>query len=483
MLSLMTDSPALAGELAEEIRLFIDERRIETVSAIPGEGMCIAHSSEETDGFYSRAVLFCEGAEKSSAEVHIPARAENETQFKKLKKRAAKQAVYDCLKEYFGREMPWGSLTGIRPTKLMRTLAGELGGDGAAEVFRGDFFVSGEKTALAREICAAQSGIIDSVSEKDIDIYIGIPFCTTRCAYCSFSSGVTSKDGGAEKRYVDSLLKEAKLASQMLKKYNVRCVYIGGGTPTALPERELARVLGMAAELARGAREFTVEAGRPDTMTESKLALIKNAGADRISVNAQTTCDETLRLIGRRHTAGEFFDAFARARSMGFGLINTDMITGLPGENSDTVRRTLNDVIALGAENITVHTLAIKHGSAFAEANARAFVSADEAERIVTGAREQLARAGYIPYYLYRQKYMTGNLENVGYCLPGRQCVYNIDIMEETASILALGAGGISKRVFPAENRIERAPNVKDILNYVGRTEEMAERKLKLFTE
>lgn len=480
MVSLHTNAPELAGEIAEEIRLFVDERHIEEAESAR-EGYFLTQFSEEKDGFSSEAVLYLDGEKVSEGSCELKLAADSELEFKKYKKRAAKQSVYNCLKKYFGKEMPWGSLTGIRPTKLLRKLIRENGEQEALRMMREEFFVSEEKCGLALDICRVQQEILQSADEKQVDVYIGIPFCTTRCAYCSFASGLTTKNGLAEQAYVDALLREIEESRPIFEKYAVRSVYIGGGTPSALCPEQFGRVLRAAGSLAQGAVEFTVEAGRPDTITREKLELIRDAGADRISVNAQTTHDETLVRIGRQHTTEEFFAAYRLAREIGFDAINMDMIVGLPGEDLKIVTRTTQDLIDLAPENITIHTLAIKRASRFAAENEHAFASAEQAEEMLTVTRKMVTDAGYLPYYLYRQKYMAGNLENVGYAKPGKACIYNIDIMEETMSIVALGAGGISKRLFGEQDRIERAPNVKDIKHYVERTEEMAQRKKALF--
>ena len=279
---------------------------------------------------------------------------------------------------------------------------------------------------------------------------------------------------------MDALLYEIEELREITNKYNIRSVYIGGGTPTSLRQEQFERVLRAAGVLAKEAREFTVEAGRPDTITKEKLQLIKDYGANRISVNAQTSNDNTLKLIGRSHSYSDFLSSFALAKQAGL-LINTDLIIGLPGETQEDALKSVRDMISLRPENITVHTLAIKNASKFAKDNERGFMSAISAQTAVNASREVLKEYGYSPYYMYRQKYMAGNLENVGYSLPKQEGIYNIDIMEETTSILAFGAGGMSKRVYDLGNRIERTPAVKDITHYITRTQEMAQRKLELF--
>lgn len=478
--SLQTDLPAVAGELCEEIRLFLDVRRIEYVDAPAETGIFVRHCFVEKTGVWQHdCTLWIDGLQVSAAQLHTEAvSVQDVLEHKKIKKRGAKQCVFNCLMQYYQKQLPWGSLTGIRPTKLHREMSAAMGEREAERTLREDFCVSGEKLALLRRIAAQQAEILRG-AEQGMDVYIGIPFCATRCAYCSFASGLATRDGALEHAYVDALLHEMRLLAPVLERAELRSVYVGGGTPSALPTAELARVLDLAGALAGRAKEFTVEAGRPDTMTEEKLACIRAAGANRISVNAQTLHNATLARIGRAHTAEDFFAAFDRARAAGFENINTDLILGLPGEDTAMFLQTLERVVRLQPESVTLHALAIKRASRFAEENATAFVSPEDAELMAENGGARLAQAGYAPYYLYRQKYMTGNLENVGYALPGKACIYNVDIMEETTSVLAFGAGAISKRV--EGNRIERAPAVKEIAGYISRIDEMAERKRRLF--
>lgn len=456
-----TNSPKLWGELCDVVRLFVEARSIE--DRCSGCGVFIRHIFGSD---FHVCELFIDGEKKSS---HVLMSA-NSTD--KQAKRSAKIAIYRCLRDYYG-DVPWGSLTGVRPTRLFRETAKLYGVDSTESIFLNEFDVSPEKTALVKKICQNQADLI--APPEVLDVYISIPFCVSRCAYCSFSS--TLADEKIMDKYVGALLRELSLLDELHGKR--RCVYIGGGTPTALPLRELERVVNYAAQL--GAVEFTVEAGRPDTITQEKLQLLKGANVSRISVNTQTTSTETLERIGRAHTADDFFRAFEMAQKVGFDEINTDLIVGLPGEDMDIFMRSLNETIALSPTNITIHTLAIKRASSFGISNERRFVSDAQAQAILSSAHETLEAAGYVPYYMYRQKYMTGNLENVGYTIPGHACLYNVDIMEETANVAAFGAGAISKFLFPGENRLERAPNVKDITHYLTRTMEMAERKRLLF--
>lgn len=479
MIYLKTDEPQFYNELCDEIRLFIEATRIEKAETAMADGTTVCHCFfEEAGSWHDRCTVADNGVEKNAYTYSYPVVLGDELEVKKMRIRGAKLAVFFCLRAYTGLRKPWGALTGIRPTKLYRQTAARQGREAAEKLFLKEFCVDEKKLGLTRKICAVQQPFIDSVDE-DVDVYIGIPFCVTKCSYCSFSSGLVTGDGRLERGYVDALEREIAETRHLLAGKAPRCVYVGGGTPTALRPDQLERVTRAAASF--GGRELTVEAGRPDTIDREKLSILKENGVSRISINAQTTSDAALEKIGRQHTREDFIRAFEMARSFGFDVINTDVIIGLPDESPEDFSATLHDVIALDPANITVHTLAIKRASKFGMENAKGFMSSVDAEQTVEAAELDLMGHGYRPYYMYRQKYMTGNLENVGFALPGTECVYNIDIMEETASILAYGAGGMSKRLFGERNRIERSPNVKNIEQYISRTEEMAARKLRLF--
>jgi len=321
------------------------------------------------------------------------------------------------------------------------------------------------------------------------DLYVGIPFCKTRCAYCSFSSGEIG-DGKLVAPYVRALLREIALSAEIVREkgLRLRAGYIGGGTPTAIPRAALEEVFLAAKEAFPGAVEWTVEAGRPDTIDREMLAMLKSAGATRISVNPQTFSDETLRRIGRAHTGEQTVEAYLLARELGFEDINMDLIAGLPGEALPDFSRTLDRTLELAPDSATVHALAIKRSSRLHEemhvsSGGHARAAEGEAAAMIDLARARLTGAGYLPYYLYRQKYMAGNLENVGYARPGKACLYNIGNMEEVASVLAVGAGAITKWLFDRALRIERAPNVKNLGVYIDRVDEMVGRKRRLILE
>lgn len=479
--ALFTTNPEYFNDICEAARLFLDTRRIEPLDAPtpPREGCAVLHALEEAGGaMTSTARFFMDGA-LLSQHAFSGAVPQGLLEKKREAKRACKISVYRALLAHFATPLPWGSLTGIRPAKLLRDSEALLGADAAKALFLNTFDVSPEKYALAKGIVDAQAGLHPKGGE--LDVYIGIPFCVTRCAYCSFASYTPGVFKGAEEGYVNALLSELGCAEQFIGKRRVRALYVGGGTPTALSPGNLEKVLRRAARLADGAAEFTVEAGRPDTITAEKLALIKAAGAGRVSVNAQTLFDETLERIGRRHTAAQFLEAYGLAAEAGFGAVNVDLIAGLPGEDERHMEASLRRVIALEPANVTVHTLAVKRASAFAAANMGAFPADTQTAASLALAHAMLEAAGYRAYYMYRQKYMKGSLENAGYALPGRACLYNIDNMEELCDVLAFGAGAISKRLFNGGARIERAANVKDLAGYIARHAEMADAKRALF--
>ena len=388
---------------------------------------------------------------------------------KRLEKRYLKIALYGVLVFLTGSELPYGCLTGIRPTKLYAEL-----GEGAHDVFLQDFSVRPEKLALIERIVREQEGLRNPDPERVADLFVFIPFCPTRCAYCSFVSMPVDRQRKLLRPYTDDLTEEIGWLKKRAKKlgYSIRAVYVGGGTPTALPLDMLDEVL--AACRVRGAKEFTVEAGRPDTITEEALALLKSRGVTRVSVNPQTFNDETLKRIGRRHTAADVERAYALARDR-FD-VNMDLIAMLPGESAEDFFRTVDRAAELSPANVTVHTLYLKKGSELRTGGYKSTENS-EAERMVDYALTKLSASGYEPYYMYRQKYTSGNLENVGYTKPGKACLYNMDVMEEDTTVFAAGAAAISKKVTPAINLIERNANYKEPLEYVKHFDTVMQRQ------
>lgn len=399
-------------------------------------------------------------------------------------KNALKRFLYTSLREETGISLPWGNLTGIRPTKIAMTMMEQGKSDEEIKAFlREEHFVSEEKIELGMEIAKRESEILSRLHYEDgYSLYIGIPFCPTTCLYCSFTSFPISvwKDRVAD--YLTALERELEAVARMYEGRILDTVYIGGGTPSSLSAEELDRLLTKLKVTFdfRTVQEFTVEAGRADSITEEKLRVLYRHGVTRISVNPQTMKQETLQLIGRRHTVEQVIEAFRMAREIGFTNINMDIILGLPEETKEDVVHTIEAIKELDPDSLTVHSLAVKRASKLGkwieENGITAYNNTDETMKIAAqGAKDM----DMVPYYLYRQKNMSGNFENVGYSKEDKYGIYNILIMEEKQTIVACGAGTITKRVYP-DGRIERCDNVKDVGLYIEKIEEMIERKRKL---
>ncbi len=395
-------------------------------------------------------------------------------------KNRAKQTLCRLL----GARLPWGILTGVRPTKVAYAcLDAGKSPEETERILREQYLLRADKAKLCVKVAVKEAGLLADHTGTDVSVYIGIPFCPTRCAYCSFISNDRRAYDKFGDEYVDALLREIESAGRLTAGRRIQSFYMGGGTPTTLSAGQLERVLG-AAERAFGIsalREATVEAGRPDTITAEKLRVLRDFGIGRISVNPQTMHQETLDRIGRRHSVEDIYRAFALVREAGFPVINMDFIVGLPGEDLRMVAESMEAVKGLRPENLTVHTLAIKRASTLNELGSFSDLAAEaeETDRMLSVCADCASELGLEPYYMYRQKNMAGNFENVGYSLPGCEGIYNIEIMEERQTILALGAGGVSKLYFPEENRVERIPNVKTADEYIRRLDEMIGRKEK----
>ena len=397
----------------------------------------------------------------------------NEIEKKRLVKRYAKLSVYKGLSKHLDVELPWGALTGIRPTKLAYQ---QIESDGEfTEFFTDVMKVSQQKTNLIRDILQVQKGIYEK-DDDNTDFFVFVPFCPSRCKYCSFISADIKSAQKHVDEYVDALIDEIEFSSKFVKK--LRSIYIGGGTPVALDDDKLEKILCAIDKINNGV-EFTVEAGRPDRITESNLKLLKKHGVTRICINPQTFNDKTLKLMGRNHTAKDVVEKYMLAK--GSFSVNMDLIAGLTGESFEDFKYSVDKAIELSPDNITVHTLCIKRGSFLAQTESR--LSGEQVTKMVDYARETLTKAGYEPYYLYRQKYMAGNLENVGYAKPGKACIYNVDVMEEICSNVACGANAISKKVYNGGERIEREASPKDVPTYLAKLEKIKENKEKLFNQ
>ena len=400
-------------------------------------------------------------------------------------KNVVKKMFYQMLMERTGARLPWGSLTGIRPTKIALTRLEEgWSGDDIRSFMKETYMASDEKINLSLEIAAREKKLLEPLDyERGYSLYVGIPFCPTTCLYCSFTSYPISKWTGRTGLYLEALFKELEYTAGKMKGRPLDTIYFGGGTPTSLPAEDIHAILCKLEDLfdTAHALEFTGEAGRPDSITEEKLQVLRDHGITRISINPQTMNQKTLDLIGRRHTVEMVKERFWMAREMGFDNINMDLIMGLPEEDMDDVRHTLHEVKKLAPDSLTVHSLAIKRAARlnmFKEQYGDLKISntPEMIDLSAACAREM----GMEPYYLYRQKNMAGNFENVGYSLPGKACIYNILIMEEMQTIAACGAGTTTKVVFPSENRRERCENVKEVEQYISRIDEMIGRKEKI---
>ena len=494
MVTIFTNREEFFNDIADEVRAFLgmEEARLLSVA-----------NPERTEGLFLRVILeeqgdvwaahafarFApDGGNEQSSEFtyHHPVVTKSDLERKRYEKRAIKIAAFRALHQLFPEvRLPWGSLTGIRPTKLLRELEENFGETEACRVMEQEFDVSNEKLDLARRILSVQKPILQSLAPHQADVYIGIPFCKTRCLYCSFAAETLGKTDKITP-YLAALKQDISMGAAIFAQagYRIRSLYIGGGTPTVLSAGQLEELIRHTLSCYGGyGQEFTVEAGRPDTINREKLDVLCRMGVGRISINPQSMRDTTLACIGRSHSAQEIIEAYRLAKEIGFSSINMDIIAGLPGETLDDFRYTLDAIGALSPNNLTIHTLAIKRSSRLKQRlEEYPLPPAHVVEEMVRLGATAAKEMGLVPYYMYRQKYMQGNLENVGYAAPGHVCIYNIDMMEESASIMAHGAGAMTKCVFPGRDlRVERIPNPKDLATYMAKISALAEQKRALF--
>ena len=471
-------------------------------SFYPGEEMCTDKSERLND---ARLILEC-AFNSESLEIKLLEKL-NDTQFKsvttekfkaatdlngeydrKETKNILKRKLYDILYNYSGKELLWGTLSGIRPTKITsELLENGMSDEEAIHFMKENYYLSDIKAKESVKISRNELNILDKIDYKNgYSLYVGIPFCPSTCLYCSFTSNPLSQFRNKIDSYLDAVCKEIEFCKKTFAHKKISTIYVGGGTPTTLEPYQLEKLLGKIEECFDVSKlyEFTVEAGRPDSITREKLAVIKKHGVTRISINPQTMKDETLKIIGRHHTVEQFINAYKMAREEGFDNINMDFILGLPDENADDIRYNMKMVEELKPDSLTIHSLALKRA-------ARLNVFKDKykdyafenSEEIMEITKETAKRLDLEPYYLYRQKNMTGNLENVGYARKSKEGIYNILIMEEKHTILAVGAGASTKMVFPDGKRIERIENVKDVDLYIEKIDEMIERKNRFIQE
>lgn len=472
----------------EDVKVFADKEKIKELEEekTPLFHMEVSYISREESGETEDKIRFeiwkpeVDGSKKQTEEeVSVDFSNRKET------KNRLKQSLYQMLKEYTGQELPWGTLTGIRPTKIPMAMLEE--GKSKEEIRRymkETYYASDIKTDLSIDIAERELELLKKIDyENGYSLYIGIPFCPSICLYCSFSSSPIGMWKDKVEEYLDALEKEIVYTAEACKDKVLNTIYIGGGTPTTLTAEQLDRLLTKVEESFdfSGLLEYTVEAGRPDSITREKLAVLRKHDISRISINPQTMKQETLDFIGRHHTVQQTIESFNMARELGFDNINMDLIVGLPEERIEDVRETMEQIKKLRPDNLTVHSLAIKRAAKlrmFRDEHADMYIY--NSWETIDMTAEYAKEMGMEPYYLYRQKNMAGNFENVGYATPGKAGIYNILIMEEKQSIMALGAGASTKYVLDHGKRIERVENVKDIKNYLERIDEMIDRKRKM---
>lgn len=430
--------------------------------------------------------IYTEVSDKITITVNIGSFNKSETAVKKLtdddNELVSAQLLYKLLCDFTGLTQPWGILTGVRPVKLLRRLAEGSSEEQAVKKFEKDFFVSNEKIALSRETEHNKRKILELSKPESFSLYVGIPFCPSRCSYCSFVMASIERAEKLIEPYTKLLCEEIKQTAEIANKLGLRLetVYFGGGTPTTLSAEQLDTVLGTVNNSfdMSTCREFTVEAGRPDTIDIAKLFALKENKVDRISINPQTVNDEVLKTIGRKHTAQQFFDAFELARKCGFDNINTDLIAGLPTDTPESFKNSLDSIVRLNAECITVHTLCMKRASRLTtEGVTLDLQQARDAREMLAYTQNILGQNEYIPYYMYRQSRMVGNLENVGWSKKGFESLYNVYVMDETHTILACGSGGVTKLKRNNPDYLERIFNFKYPYEYIDRFDELIQRK------
>lgn len=405
-------------------------------------------------------------------------------EIKKKLKVLVKKSILRNLTKINNKKVPWGVLTGIRPNKIVHELL-DRGNDFKSifNVLTNDYLISTENAKLLINIAKRERKYVYPVKENSFSLYVGIPFCPTRCLYCSFPSHSLERYGNLIHNYTEKLIYEIKNVGKLLDDKIINTVYIGGGTPTAIPTKNLEKIIKTIYKVFGQSiiNEFTVESGRPDTINHENLSMLKENKVNRISINPQTMNDETLKLIGRKHTSKDIIDKYFLAKKIGFDSINMDLIVGLPGETEKHIEKTMKEIKKLNPDNLTIHTMAIKRASEIKQKILNYnLLDQNTLENMIKITKKFTEEMNLKPYYMYRQKQILGNFENIGYAKEEKECIYNIMIMEERETIIATGAGATSKFYFPYINRIERVPNVKNIVEYLNRIDEMIERKKKI---
>lgn len=491
LINILIEGHPYQHDLFELIRVFFPGKEIVFVDENQYESGIVGlflHSSlvEQTDSnlaisrVYSHGDLIKEVVVDIN-DIHIQGLSE-----RRIIKNAIKKSIYDTLAFLVDLEVSWGILTGIRPIKVSHDLLNS--NKDTYEVKRilmDEFRIKENKAQLMIDIAMYQRKYIYPLDENKYSLYIGIPFCPSRCSYCSFPAFAVGSNYDKVDKYVDTLIYEIKRIKEIMEKKWLNTVYIGGGTPTSIKSKDLEKIIATVKESFKDEKikEFTVEAGRPDTLNLKTLKMLKSMEIDRISINPQTMNSNTLKKIGRNHDIDSIVSSYNMAKNLGFDTINMDIILGLPGENSKDVAHTLEKIEKLDPENLTVHTLALKRGSRLSNNEDNYDEASNEIKRMLEITEVKAAAMDMFPYYLYRQKQMVGNLENIGYSKLNKESIYNISMMEEKETIIGAGLGAVSKIYYPRDNTIKRLPNFKDLIEYSNRIDELIDKKFNLLSK
>ena len=485
MVKILLEGHDVKFELMELIRVFFPKAEIfyiDNQNEYCGKGILVHNTLTNSTGkLYAKTELYMDNLLVNQSIEDIDSIEVFSKSLDKNIRIGIKKSIYNCLISVSKSKVPWGILTGIRPVKIVHDLLDKnIARDEIVKTLTSEYKINLDKANLIVDISKHQRDYIYPIDGEKYSLYISIPFCPTRCLYCSFPSVSIGGYGNYIKEYTSRLIYEIKEVSKLMKGKRINTVYIGGGTPTAIPQIELEKIIeSIHYEFGdKNINEITVEAGRPDTITKEYLKMLNNNDIKRISINPQTMNNDTLKLIGRQHRAEDIIKTYHLAKDIGFDVVNMDLIIGLPKEDLGDIENTLKEIKKLDPENLTVHTLSVKRGSRFKDTiDKYTLQSYDILDSMLNKTVEYSIDNGLYPYYLYRQKQILGNFENVGYCKPEMECVYNIAMMEEKETIMAVGVGAVSKIFIPKENRIERVPNFKDLKEYLTRTTELIEIK------
>lgn len=485
MVQVLLEGHDIRHELVELIRVFFPQEDVESIydhKEYLGKGVLVTNSLyEKNKKLYTISKLYIDNnlINQSIEDIGIV------QVYRSSKNRniriGIKKSLYDCLISISENNIPWGILTGIRPVKIVHDLLDKnIDEHDIIRVLTKEYKLFINKAELLLNVAKTQREYICHLDINRYSLYVSIPFCPSRCLYCSFPALPIRKYENYIKEYTSKLIYEIEEISKLMKGKKINTVYIGGGTPTAIPPNELEKIIQTIYNKfgAKDIKEFTVEAGRPDTITQEYLTMLNRNKINRISINPQTMNDETLKLIGRQHNSEDILRTYYLAKEIGFDIINMDLIIGLPNENLSDINNTLKEIKRLNPDNLTIHTLAVKRGSKFKDTIDQYELQTQETlDAMLNKTLEYANSMSLVPYYLYRQKQILGNYENIGYSKLDKKCIYNIAMMEEKETIMAAGMGSVSKIYFPNENRIERVPNFKDLKEYLERINELVENK------